>query len=58
MLPFLQDFDLIIDATHTKILKPDPKAYQFVTDGLQLKSENCIFVDDQIKNIRAGWISA
>lgn len=53
-LPFLQDFDLIVDATYTKILKPDPKAYQFVTEGLQLKPEDCVFVDDQMKNIRGG----
>ena len=35
-LPFLEDFDLIVDATYTKILKPDPRAYAFVTDGLGL----------------------
>lgn len=50
-LPFLQDFDLIVDATHTKILKPDPRAYEFVTDGLGLAAGNCVFVDDQQKNI-------
>ncbi|MBL4891813.1 MAG: HAD family phosphatase, partial [Rhizobiaceae bacterium] len=27
-LPFLKDFDVIHDATYTKILKPDPRAYQ------------------------------
>ena len=53
-LPFLKDFELIVDATYTKILKPDPRAYRFVTDGLGLEARNCVFVDDQLKNIRGG----
>jgi len=50
-LPFLKDFELIVDATYTKILKPDPRAYGFVTDGLGLPADACVFVDDQLKNI-------
>lgn len=50
-LPFLADFDLIVDATHTGILKPDPRAYALVTDGLGIAAGDCVFVDDQKKNI-------
>ena len=57
-LPFLREFDLIVDATHTNILKPDPRAYALVTNGLHLPAGACVFVDDQMKNIdgarRAG----
>ncbi len=53
-LPFLSDFDLIVDATYTEILKPDPRAYAFITDGLSIPAANCVFVDDQLKNIRGG----
>jgi len=53
-LAFLKDFDTIIDATYTGILKPDPRAYAFVTDALQLDAAQCVFVDDQLKNIRGG----
>ncbi|MGB7241308.1 MAG: HAD-IA family hydrolase [Sulfitobacter sp.] len=53
-LPFLGDFDLIVDATYTGILKPDPRAFAFVTDGLNIEAGNCVFVDDQKKNIRGG----
>ncbi|MDE2445606.1 MAG: HAD-IA family hydrolase [Alphaproteobacteria bacterium] len=53
-LPFLSQFDLIIDATYTGILKPDPRAYAFITDGLGLPASACVFVDDQLKNIRGG----
>jgi putative hydrolase of the HAD superfamily len=53
-LPFLADFDLIVDATYTEILKPDPRAYVFVTNGLGIAASDCVFVDDQLKNIRGG----
>ncbi len=53
-LPVLADIDLIVDATYTGILKPDPRAYAFVTDGLKLAARRCVFVDDQIKNIRGA----
>ncbi len=53
-LPFLKDFELIVDATYTKILKPDPRAYGYVTDGLGLDASDCVFVDDQLKNIRGA----
>ncbi|MDT0683050.1 HAD-IA family hydrolase [Roseicyclus sp. F158] len=53
-LPFLSDFELIVDATYTGILKPDPGAFAFVTDGLGLPASSCVFVDDQLRNIRGG----
>lgn len=53
-LPFLAGFELIVDATHTGILKPDPRAFGFVTDGLGLPAAECVFVDDQPKNIAGG----
>jgi putative hydrolase of the HAD superfamily len=49
-LPFLSDFNLIVDATYTGILKPDRRAYALVTDGLGLPAERCLFVDDQERN--------
>ena len=53
-LPFLDDFDLIVDATYTKVLKPDPRAYGFVTEGLGLAADACVFVDDQARNVEGG----
>lgn len=50
-LPFLDDFDVVVDATYTGILKPDAGAYQSVTDALDLAPGECVFVDDQPKNI-------
>ncbi len=53
-LPFLADFDAIIDATHTGILKPDPRAYAAALDALALPAEACVFVDDQKRNIEGA----
>lgn len=50
-LPFMHRFETIIDATYTKILKPDPRAYRSCAEALGLPCENCVFVDDQLKNI-------
>lgn len=50
-LPFLADFDVIVDATHTGILKPDPASYRLCLDQLGLPASACVFVDDQLRNI-------
>ena len=58
-LPLLDRFELIVDASYTGILKPDPRAYAAVTAGLQLAPADCVFVDDQARNVAgaraAGW---
>lgn len=53
-LPFLSQFELIVDATYTGILKPDPRAYAFITESLDVQPGECVFVDDQLKNVRGG----
>lgn len=53
-LTLLADFDVIVDATHTKILKPDARAYQQCIDELQLLAADCVFVDDQYRNIKGA----
>jgi putative hydrolase of the HAD superfamily len=50
-LPFMAAFDVVVDATHTGILKPDPRAYQACLDQLGLPASACVFVDDQQRNI-------
>jgi len=53
-LPFLKSVDAIIDATYTNILKPDPRAYQMCLDALGVTTEECVFIDDQMRNIRGA----
>ncbi len=50
-LPFLSRFDVIVDATYTGLLKPDPRAYAQVLGALDLPAAACVFVDDQPRNI-------
>lgn len=52
--PLIDRFDVIVDATYTKILKPDPRAYEEVLKELGLDRANCVFVDDQKKNIEGA----
>ena len=52
--PLIDRFDVIVDATYTKILKPDPRAYELVLAELGLDRRNCVFVDDQKKNIEGA----
>jgi putative hydrolase of the HAD superfamily len=53
----LEHFDVVIDATHTKIMKPDPRAYALAIDALKLPPKDILFVDDQFRNI-AGAVAA
>ncbi len=53
-LPFWNDFDVVIDATYTKILKPDPRAYQQCIAELAVRASDCVFVDDQMRNINGA----
>lgn len=58
-LPLLQRFEVIIDATYTGVLKPDPRAYQACHEALGVAPGSCVFVDDQLRNIKGaqavGW---
>ncbi|MER8623588.1 HAD-IA family hydrolase [Mesorhizobium sp. M1143] len=53
-LPLLELFDTIVDATYTRILKPDPRAYALVAEALGLPARACVFVDDQQRNVDGG----
>jgi putative hydrolase of the HAD superfamily len=50
----LDDVSVIVDATHTGILKPDPRAYAAAVAGLNLPAHEVLFVDDQFRNIAGG----
>lgn len=50
-LPLLRGFHVIVDASHTGILKPDPRAYESCLTQLGVDAANAVFVDDQMRNI-------
>jgi len=53
----LGQFDVVIDATHTGVLKPDPRTYAQAIEQLRLAAGEILFVDDQLRNI-AGAVRA
>lgn len=50
-LPFIHQLDSFYDATHSDILKPDPRAYGMALEQLGEKATDVLFVDDQLRNI-------
>jgi len=52
--PLIELFEVIVDATYTKMLKPDPRAYELVLAEVGIPREHCVFVDDQKKNIEGA----
>jgi putative hydrolase of the HAD superfamily len=53
-VPALKKIDVIVDATHTKVLKPDPRAYRLGLEALEARPEETLFVDDQIHNVKGA----
>jgi putative hydrolase of the HAD superfamily len=53
-LDILKEIDSLVDATHTHILKPDPRAYALGCEALDLAPEEIVFVDDQPRNIEGA----
>ncbi len=49
-LPLLDLFDVIVDATYTGILKPDPRAYAAAAEAAGAVAARCLMVDDQPRN--------
>lgn len=52
--PLIDLFDVIVDATYTGILKPDPRAYEQAIRDVGVDKADCVFVDDQKKNIEGA----
>lgn len=53
-LPLMALFDVVVDATYTHILKPDPRAYAQCVAELGVNAGDCVFVDDQLRNVEGG----
>jgi putative hydrolase of the HAD superfamily len=53
-LEILRPMDCLVDATHTHILKPDPRAYTLGVEALGLRPSEIVFVDDQARNVEGA----
>lgn len=50
-LDIMADIAVVVDGSHSKILKPDAAAYRAAVDAMQLPAARLLFVDDQFRNI-------
>jgi len=51
---FFKEFNGIVVSGEEKMIKPDKKLYHLLLDRYHLKAENSIFIDDNLKNIKAA----
>lgn len=52
--PFLDWFDGILVSGKEKLKKPDPKIYQLLIERYSLDPANCVFIDDNQRNVTAA----
>jgi len=53
--PFLEElFNAFIVSGEVKLLKPDPAIYHLTLKRINLKAEECIFIDDSLPNVEAA----
>ena len=51
---FFQVFDGILVSGKEKLIKPDEKIFERMMEKFNLKPENCLFIDDNLKNVEAS----
>jgi len=52
--PFFREFNGIVVSGEEKMIKPDKRLYHLLLDRYNLKAKYTIFIDDNIKNIKAA----
>lgn len=51
---FLQWFEGILVSGVEKLKKPDPRIYQLILDRYAITAENAVFIDDNLRNVKAA----
>lgn len=51
---FLGEFDGILVSGAEKMIKPNPKIFQLLLERFQLEAESCLYLDDNLENVRAA----
>ncbi|MGH3436175.1 MAG: HAD-IA family hydrolase [Sciscionella sp.] len=51
---WLDHFDVIVDASHTGVLKPDPRAFKAGAEALGLHTGEIVYLDDMPWNVAGG----
>jgi HAD superfamily hydrolase (TIGR01509 family) len=50
----LSQFDLLLEAGRSGVLKPDPAVFRWALSALHERAERCLFVDDLTSNLRGA----
>ncbi len=53
-LEIMKDIDVVIDGSHSHILKPERAAYGAAIKAMDMPAAQILFVDDQFRNIAGG----
>ncbi|MDE6185478.1 MAG: HAD-IA family hydrolase, partial [Lachnospiraceae bacterium] len=53
-LDFLEETDGGILSYQVKLIKPSPEIYQLLCSRYGLQAEECVFIDDTVKNVEAA----
>lgn len=53
-ISFFKEVDTITDASRIPALKPDPKAFEQALVDLDVRREEVVFVDDQVRNVEGS----
>jgi 2-haloacid dehalogenase len=51
---FLEWFEGILVSGEEQLKKPDPRIYQLILDRYNITAENAVFIDDNLRNIKAA----
>lgn len=54
LFPFLEEFEGMIVSGLEKVKKPDPAIYRILFERFDLRPDQCVFIDDNLRNIEAG----
>jgi putative hydrolase of the HAD superfamily len=52
--PIFKEFDGIVYSAPIKLLKPNPKIYEYILNKFNLNAQECLFIDDIETNLTAA----
>ena len=53
-LPGFASFDGMVVSCYEHVVKPSPQIYRILLDRYELRAEECLFVDDTLRNVRGA----
>ena len=54
LYPFFKEFEGIVISGEERLAKPDERIYQVLLERYNLMANECLFIDDNLRNIRAA----